>query len=54
MLAENHYGLDPARDVSILPLGQAGSSRITGLDSGVVDAMILSVPDIIFAKGQRL
>jgi len=52
MLAENHYGLDPARDVSILPLGQAGSSRITGLDSGVVDAMILSVPDIISPRAK--
>ena len=44
-----HYGLDPAKDVSLLPMGGAAASRYAVLETGVVDASFLSVPENIIA-----
>jgi len=45
-----HYGLDPARDVSVLPMGGSAAGRYAVLESGVVDASFLSVPENIIAQ----
>lgn len=44
-----HYGLEPGRDVSLLPMGGAAASRYAVLETGVVDASFLSVPENIIA-----
>jgi NitT/TauT family transport system substrate-binding protein len=44
-----HYGLDPGKDVSLLPMGGAAASRYAVLETGVVDASFLSVPENIIA-----
>ncbi len=45
-----HFGLDPGRDVSVLPMAGSAASRYAVLDSGVVDASLLSVPENIIAQ----
>ena len=47
-----HYGVDPDRDASVLPMGGSTSSRFAALEAGVVDATVLPVPEIIFAKAK--
>ncbi len=47
--ALRHFGLEPGRDVSILPMGGTAASRFAVLESGVVDASLLSVPENIIA-----
>jgi NitT/TauT family transport system substrate-binding protein len=44
-----HFGLEPGRDVSVLPMGGSAASRFAVLESGVVDASFLSVPENIIA-----
>jgi len=44
-----HYGLEPGRDVSLLPMGGSAASRYAVLESNVVDASFLSVPENIIA-----
>jgi NitT/TauT family transport system substrate-binding protein len=44
-----HFGLEPGRDVSVLPMGGSAASRYAVLESGVVDASLLSVPENIVA-----
>jgi NitT/TauT family transport system substrate-binding protein len=44
-----HYGLEPARDVSVLPMGGSAASRFAVLESALVDASFLSVPENIVA-----
>src|SRR5262245_57772328 len=44
-----HYGLEPGRDVSLLPMGGSAAGRFAVLDTGVVDASFLSVPENILA-----
>jgi NitT/TauT family transport system substrate-binding protein len=48
-LVLRHYGLDPDRDVSLNPFGGTGAGRLAALESGVVDASILEVPENIIA-----
>src|SRR4030095_2851501 len=40
-----HYGLEPGRDVSLLPRGGSAAGRYAVLETGVVDASFLSVPE---------
>jgi len=47
--ALRHFGLEPGRDVSVLPAGGAAAARFAALESGVVDASLLSVPENIIA-----
>ncbi|MGE5305091.1 MAG: ABC transporter substrate-binding protein [Alphaproteobacteria bacterium] len=42
--------LDPERDVFLNPMGGTGASRLAALDSGVVDAAILEMPENILAQ----
>lgn len=44
------YGLDPGKDVSILPMGGAAAARFAALESGTVEASLLSVPENIVAQ----
>jgi NitT/TauT family transport system substrate-binding protein len=44
-----HYGLEPGRDVSLLPMGGSAAGRYAVLETGVVDASFLSVPENIIA-----
>jgi NitT/TauT family transport system substrate-binding protein len=44
-----YYGLEPGRDVSLLPMGGSAAGRFAVLEAGVVDASFLSVPENIFA-----
>src|SRR5947199_4390369 len=44
--ALKHFGLDPGRDVSVVPLR---GNRLTALESGAVDAALLGVPENIIA-----
>jgi NitT/TauT family transport system substrate-binding protein len=48
--ALRQLGLEPGRDVSILPMGGTASGRLTVLETGAVDASLLSVPENIFAR----
>lgn len=50
-----HFGLEPGRDVSVLPMGGSAAGRFAVLESGVVDASLLSVPENIIAtdKGYK-
>jgi NitT/TauT family transport system substrate-binding protein len=50
--ALSHYGLDPDRDAAVLPMGGSTASRFAAMESGVVDATVLPVPQIIFAKAK--
>ncbi len=50
MQALRHVGLEPGRDVSILPMGGTAAGRLAVLESGAVDASLLSVPENIFAR----
>jgi NitT/TauT family transport system substrate-binding protein len=47
--ALRHYGLEPGKDVSVLPMGGTAAGRFAVLESGVVDASLLSVPENIIA-----
>ncbi|MET0500224.1 MAG: ABC transporter substrate-binding protein [Candidatus Binatia bacterium] len=44
-----HYGLEPGRNVSLLPMGGSAAGRYAVLENGVVDASFLSVPENIIA-----
>jgi NitT/TauT family transport system substrate-binding protein len=44
------FGLEPGRDVSVLPMAGSAASRFAVLESGVVDASLLSVPENIIAQ----
>jgi NitT/TauT family transport system substrate-binding protein len=44
-----HFGLEPGRDVNVLPMGGSAAGRLAVLESGVVDASLLSVPENIIA-----
>jgi NitT/TauT family transport system substrate-binding protein len=48
--ALRQLGLEPGRDVSILPMGGTAAGRLAVLESGTVDAALLSVPENFFAK----
>jgi NitT/TauT family transport system substrate-binding protein len=50
-----HFGLEPGRDVAVLPMGGSAAGRFAVLESGVVDAALLSVPENIIAleKGYK-
>jgi len=48
--ALRHVGLEPGKDVSILPMGGTAAGRLAVLESGAVDASLLSVPENIFAR----
>lgn len=50
MQALRHVGLEPGKDVSVLPMGGTAASRLAVLESGTVDASLLSVPENIFAR----
>lgn len=45
-----NLGLDPERDVFLNPMGGTGAGRLAALDSGVVDAAILEMPENIRAQ----
>jgi NitT/TauT family transport system substrate-binding protein len=47
--ALKHFGLDPGKDVQVLPMGGSGAGRLAVLEQGVVDAALLSVPENILA-----
>ena len=53
--ALRHFGLEPGRDVAVLPMGGSAAGRFAVLESGVVDASLLSLPESIIAleKGYR-
>jgi NitT/TauT family transport system substrate-binding protein len=44
-----HFGLEPGRDVAVLPMGGSAAGRFAVLESGVVDASLLSIPESIIA-----
>lgn len=48
--ALRHFGLEPGRDVFVLPMGGSASARFAVLESGTVDASLLSVPENILAQ----
>jgi NitT/TauT family transport system substrate-binding protein len=48
--ALRHFGLEPGRDVAIMPMGGSAAGRYAILESGVVDASVLSVPENIIAQ----
>jgi NitT/TauT family transport system substrate-binding protein len=48
--ALKHFGLEPGRDVSVLPMAGSAASRFAVLESGVVDASLLSAPENIVAQ----
>jgi NitT/TauT family transport system substrate-binding protein len=45
-LALKHFGLEPGRDVAVVPLR---GNRVTALETGAVDAALLGVPENIIA-----
>ena len=52
LLAEQvlkHYGLEPGRDVFLLPMGGSAATRFAVLESALVDASFISVPENIMA-----
>ena len=52
LLAEQvlkHYGLEPGRDVFLLPMGGSAATRFAVLESALVDASFVSVPENIMA-----
>jgi NitT/TauT family transport system substrate-binding protein len=48
--ALRHFGLEPGRDVAIMPMGGSAAGRYAILESGAVDASVLSVPENIIAQ----
>jgi NitT/TauT family transport system substrate-binding protein len=48
--ALRHVGLEPGKDVQILPMGGTPAGRLSVLESGAVDAALLSVPENFFAR----
>ena len=50
--ALKHYGMDPDRDAAVLPMGGSTASRFAALESGLVDATVLPVPEVIFARAK--
>jgi ABC-type nitrate/sulfonate/bicarbonate transport system substrate-binding protein len=48
--ALRHVGLEPGQDVSILPMGGTATARLAVLESGAVDASLLSVPENVIAR----
>jgi NitT/TauT family transport system substrate-binding protein len=48
--ALRHFGLEPGRDVSVLPMAGSAAARLAVLESGTVDASLLSVPENIVAQ----
>lgn len=49
------FGLDPKRDVSIFPIGRTEAEWLAALESGVVDAIVVGVPENVIAveRGYR-
>ena len=47
--ALRHFGLEPGKDVQVLPMGGSGAGRLAVLEQGVVDASLLSVPENVIA-----
>ena len=47
--ALKHFGLEPGKDVQVLPMGGSGAGRLAVLEQGVVDASLLSVPENVIA-----
>ena len=47
--ALRHFGLEPGKDVQVLPMGGSAAGRLAVLEQGVVDAGLLSVPENILA-----
>jgi ABC-type nitrate/sulfonate/bicarbonate transport system substrate-binding protein len=50
--ALRHFGLEPGKDVQVLPMGGSGAGRLAVLEQGVVDASLLSVPENIIASNK--
>jgi NitT/TauT family transport system substrate-binding protein len=50
--ALSHYGIDPEKDAAVLPMGGSTASRFAAMESGLVDATLLPVPAVIFAKAK--
>jgi NitT/TauT family transport system substrate-binding protein len=50
--ALRHFGLEPGKDVQVLPMGGSGAGRLAVLEQGVVDASLLSVPENIIAANK--
>jgi len=50
--ALRHFGLEPGKDVQVLPMGGSGAGRFAVLEQGIVDAALLSVPENIYALHQ--
>jgi ABC-type nitrate/sulfonate/bicarbonate transport system substrate-binding protein len=44
--------MDPEKDAAVLPMGGSTASRFAAMESGVVDATMLPVPAVIFAKAK--
>lgn len=47
--ALRHFGLEPGKDVEVLPMGGTNAARLAVLEAGTVDASLLSVPENIIA-----
>ena len=47
--ALRHFGLEPGKDVIVVPIGGSGASRLAVLEQGLVDASLLSVPENVIA-----
>jgi NitT/TauT family transport system substrate-binding protein len=50
--ALSYYGIDPEKDAAVLPMGGSTANRFAAMESGVVDATMLPVPAVIFAKAK--
>ena len=48
--ALKHFGLEPGKDVAVLPMAGAASARFAVLESGTVGASLLSCPENIIAQ----
>ena len=48
--ALKQIGLEPGKDVSVLQMSGSAASRYAVLESGVVEASLLSVPENIIAR----
>jgi NitT/TauT family transport system substrate-binding protein len=48
--ALRHHNLEPGRDISIMPMAGSAASRFAILESGAVEASVLSVPENIIAQ----
>ena len=47
--ALRHFGLEPGKDVVVVPIGGSGAGRLAVLEQGLVDASLLSVPENVIA-----